>query len=96
MLLPEQVSMHCKQDGGDGRIETHQTPYFILCTDEVRQKLSLLLPTGQQKTININWTKFSAGTEITAYAYPDEGYRFKEWQDEAGDVVLQIIHIPSR
>ena len=30
---------------------------------------------------------FDAGTELTAYAYPDDGYRFKEWQNEAGDVV---------
>ena len=42
--------MPCKQGGGDGRIEPHQTPYFILCADEVRRKLSL--PCGRADYTN--------------------------------------------
>ena len=50
-------------------------------------------PHGNVKLDKVNITSttvgqnFAAGTEITAYAYPDEGYLFKAWQDEAGDVV---------
>ena len=50
-------------------------------------------PHGKVKLDAVNVTSttvgqnFAAGTEITAYAYPDEGYLFKAWQDEAGDVV---------
>ena len=59
-------------------LDTGRSPYGKIKFDDLSQEESSTMRGF-----------FPAGKEVTAIAYPDDGYRFKEWQNRDGNVVSE-------